>query len=162
MDIDEALVQVLALVLVTAACGGSEITKDEFVDELVAQNLFTRDQAVCFVDRIWDDIGPLDANKLASSDDFSAAEQAAVVEATLACLGVGDDSGPASGLSPDDPPPGDDAELDALWVLCGDGDADACDELFFTSPAGSNYEDSGLSCGGRGSGDCAAVIGASE
>ncbi len=43
---------------------------------------------------------------------------------------------------------GDDAELDALWDACGGGDGDACDELFFSSPVGSAYEDFGDTCGG--------------
>ena len=43
---------------------------------------------------------------------------------------------------------GDDADLDALWDSCGGGDGDACDELFFSSPVGSAYEDFGDTCGG--------------
>jgi hypothetical protein len=43
---------------------------------------------------------------------------------------------------------GDDPELDALWDQCGAGDGDACDELFFSSPVGSAYEDFGDTCGG--------------
>lgn len=44
---------------------------------------------------------------------------------------------------------GDDAELDALARDCFDGDVAACDQLFFESPAGSDYEAYGDSCGGR-------------
>lgn len=43
---------------------------------------------------------------------------------------------------------GDDPELDALWDACEAGDPDACDNLFFQSPSGSEYEDFGYSCGG--------------
>ena len=44
---------------------------------------------------------------------------------------------------------GDDAELDVLYEACRDGDGAACDELFFDSPFGSEYEDFGNTCGGR-------------
>jgi hypothetical protein len=45
---------------------------------------------------------------------------------------------------------GDDAELDALYDACADGDGQACDDLFFQSPLGSDYEEFGNTCGGRG------------
>lgn len=44
---------------------------------------------------------------------------------------------------------GDDAELDALWVRCQEGEGSACDELFERSVVGSIYEDFGVSCGNR-------------
>lgn len=44
---------------------------------------------------------------------------------------------------------GEDDELDALAEECFDGDVAACDQLFFESPAGSDYEAYGDSCGGR-------------
>lgn len=44
---------------------------------------------------------------------------------------------------------GDDAALDALAQDCFDGDFGACDQLFFDSPADSDYEAYGDSCGGR-------------
>ena len=68
------------------------------------------------------------------------------------------DGNDAEGLSPSSPPPGTDAELDALWELCAAGDAEGCDDLFWESPIDSIYEAYGLSCGGRGEGDCATVI----
>ena len=51
---------------------------------------------------------------------------------------------------------GSDAELDAFYDQCEDGDYSACDDLFFASPAGSEYEDFGDSCGERNepSGTC--------
>ena len=45
---------------------------------------------------------------------------------------------------------GDDAELDALHDACAGGDGQACDDLFYQSPSGSEYEDFGNTCGGRG------------
>lgn len=42
---------------------------------------------------------------------------------------------------------GDDPTLDALWDGCDNGDMAACDDLFFQSPFGSEYEEFGASCG---------------
>jgi hypothetical protein len=77
---------------------------------------------------------------------------------------LGDDSGGSdlndfADLSPTDPPPGNDAELDALWIGCSDGSASACDQLFFTSPVGSDYERFGLSCGARENTSCSDLLG---
>ena len=45
---------------------------------------------------------------------------------------------------------GDDPALDALWDACDEGDVDACDELYWQSPIGSEYEAFGMGCAGRG------------
>ena len=42
---------------------------------------------------------------------------------------------------------GDDPELDALWTACEAGDGQACDDLYWQSPAGSEYETFGDTCG---------------
>lgn len=60
-----------------------------------------------------------------------------------------DEIGGGDGSSGDAFSYGDDPALDALWDACEGGDPDACDELFFQSPSGSEYEDFGFSCGGR-------------
>ncbi len=44
---------------------------------------------------------------------------------------------------------GTNAELDRLWDACEAGDGGACDDLFFESPAGSEYEEFGATCGNR-------------
>ncbi len=44
---------------------------------------------------------------------------------------------------------GDDPEMDLLWDMCEFGDGEACDELFFISPFGSDYEEFGNTCGFR-------------
>lgn len=44
--------------------------------------------------------------------------------------------------------PGTDATLDALWNSCAGGDMAACDDLYWSSPVGSEYEDFAISCGG--------------
>ena len=153
----------VALALVAAACGGgSEATKDDLVAELVGDNLFTQEQAECFVDAVWDEIGPLDSGRITSPDDLTAAEQSALTAATFSCIDIGgllDDSLTGeTNFSPTDRAPGTNAEFDALWESCGGGDAEACDTLYFDSPVGSDYEEFGLSCGGRGFGNCVSVI----
>lgn len=44
---------------------------------------------------------------------------------------------------------GDDPDLDVLWDACEAGDGVACDDLFIASPAGSEYEAFGDTCGFR-------------
>ncbi|MGY6502570.1 MAG: S1C family serine protease [Acidimicrobiales bacterium] len=44
---------------------------------------------------------------------------------------------------------GDDSTLDVLWDACEDGDFEACDDLWYLSPAGSDYEEFGDTCGQR-------------
>jgi hypothetical protein len=44
---------------------------------------------------------------------------------------------------------GSNANLDRLWDRCANGDYVACDELYLDSPAGSEYERFGDSCGNR-------------
>jgi hypothetical protein len=48
--------------------------------------------------------------------------------------------------------PGDDPYLDGLWDGCAAGDAAACDELYFESPIGSEYEAFGDTCAGLSDG----------
>lgn len=40
-------------------------------------------------------------------------------------------------------------DLERLYELCADGDGAACDELYYSSDAGSEYEEFGDTCGGR-------------
>jgi hypothetical protein len=44
---------------------------------------------------------------------------------------------------------GDDPELDALWDACEAGSGSACDDLYYTSPGGSAYEEFANTCGNR-------------
>jgi hypothetical protein len=80
-----------------------------------------------------------------------------------------DDSEPAPPVPPiggDDDTPfsiGDDVELDLLWIRCGEGDPDSCDQLWLEAPVGSRYEEYGFSCGdvvpqGEAQ-DCTTVLG---
>ncbi|WP_084078912.1 DUF4190 domain-containing protein [Demequina sp. NBRC 110057] len=45
---------------------------------------------------------------------------------------------------------GDDPTLDALYDQCGAGDDAACDELYWSTTTGTEYEEFALDCGGRG------------
>lgn len=47
---------------------------------------------------------------------------------------------------------GSDPALDALWDACAGGDMAACDNLYISSPLGSEYEEFGDTCGGTQSG----------
>ncbi len=42
---------------------------------------------------------------------------------------------------------GDDAYFDGLWDACANGNMDACNQLYYESPAGSEYEAFGSTCG---------------
>ncbi|MEO7570952.1 MAG: DUF2510 domain-containing protein [Acidimicrobiales bacterium] len=70
--------------------------------------------------------------------------------------GGGDGAEPAGG---EEGSYGSDPELDELYDQCEDGDFQACDDLFFDSPAGSEYEDFGDTCGERNepSGTCVSL-----
>jgi hypothetical protein len=45
---------------------------------------------------------------------------------------------------------GDNVMLDALWDQCEDGNMGSCDQLYRLAPIGSEYEEFGNFCGGRG------------
>ena len=62
-------------------------------------------------------------------------------------------------FSPTDQAPGEDALLDALWSECGAGDPISCDDLFYSAPRDSTYEQFAFSCGGRANMDCSLLLG---
>ncbi|WP_054952817.1 flagellar basal body-associated FliL family protein [Flaviflexus massiliensis] len=55
--------------------------------------------------------------------------------------------------SGDDGSYGSDPEMDALYDACGGGDMAACDDLYFSSGLGTEYEEFGNTCGGTESGN---------
>jgi len=63
------------------------------------------------------------------------------------CGGRTDGSTLCTSVDPERWAYGDDAELDALWDACGSGDLAACDSLWSSAPAGSEYEEFGRTCG---------------
>jgi hypothetical protein len=80
----------------------------------------------------------LDAEQPAPSDDSVDPGAEGVDPGT-----EGTDPGVAGGTYGSDP------TLDALWDRCEAGSGSACDDLYMDSPAGSAYEDFGLTCGNR-------------
>jgi amino acid transporter len=71
-----------------------------------------------------------------------------IVAIALAAVSIVNNSG-SQVFSFDDTSYGDNAVLDALWDDCADGDMRACDDLYFDSPVGSEYEEFGDTCGHR-------------
>jgi len=70
----------------------------------------------------------------------------------------------AGGSSSEEPtaaPPGNSSSLDSLWRFCAGGDFQACDDLYFEAPQGSDYQAFGDSCGNRNepAGYCATIYG---
>lgn len=134
------------LALIASACG-SGVSEDDFRAELVDEGL-SEDQANCIIDGLSDAGIPLaDITDDALGDDDPPAE---VMDITMDCVfaGMDSDSG-GDTLMSDANAYGDDPALDALWDQCDAGDGAACDELYFSSPFGSEYEDFGDRCGGR-------------
>ncbi|HEC09803.1 MAG TPA: hypothetical protein ENI86_09590 [Acidimicrobiales bacterium] len=85
-----ALACLLGLGSILAACGSgdSEATKDQLKSELIDQGLFTEAQATCFVDKIWDDLGPLDPEAL-QNGELSDEQMAVITSATFDCISEG-------------------------------------------------------------------------
>ncbi len=82
-----ALAFLLGLGSILAACGGGdgEATKTQLKDQLVEQGLFTEAQATCFVDKIWDDLGPLDPEAL-QNGELTDDQMAVISSATFDCI----------------------------------------------------------------------------
>lgn len=57
------------------------------------------------------------------------------------------------------PAPGTNPELDRLWIACDNENYALCDDLYFSAPSGSDYENFGDSCGYRNepAGLCATI-----
>lgn len=70
--------------------------------------------------------------------------------AYMGCSGDTVDTDVDNGLGGDAFTYGDDPELDALWDSCAAGNDLDCDTLYSISPFGSEYEEFGDTCGGRG------------
>lgn len=150
----------------TAAAGiGADPTTAEAVENMVASGI-DRAAAECFVTRAVGEIGP---DQLAAAFGDTADELDPMVG--LALLTLLEECGveledmwifPEGGMPSDyremarprdevDGPYtyGDDTGFDALWDACEAGSGAACDELYFESPFGSEYEAYGYTCGNR-------------
>ncbi len=164
--------------MLVSACGGSSSDNTSRDDVIaLAEASFSADVGLeelpeslktfvaCAVDAVveeldlsWSDVERAleesgDLNSLTSdTDEMSPAGLECFEELTfedLVLIGGGsDDDLFGSGASSY----GDDPELDALWDACEAGDDVACDDLYWESPLGSEYESFGLSCAGRGCG----------
>ena len=59
---------------------------------------------------------------------------------------------PAPSISSSPSNYGDDDDLDVLWDDCADGDYGSCEDLYYESDVGTQYEDFGWTCGDRTTG----------
>lgn len=109
-----------------------------FLEALSSPNVLVPADAECLADVTFDIFDGYDIPDEVT--DRQALEFEARSKDCITAIG-----GPAEGS----PPPGDDAEFDALWTDCTDGDGEACDDLYLLSPAESDYEAFGWTCGGR-------------
>lgn len=145
------IVMVSALALVASACGGS--AEDDFRSDMVDSGLMTDENVDCVLTAFSEagiGVSSISDGVLGDADIPVDAQ-----EAVLGCLAVGFDlsddfdSDVIGGADPDVDTRGDDPVLDALWDRCVDGDGQACDDLYFESPLGSDYERFGDTCGDR-------------
>lgn len=115
----------------------------------------TQDQAECFVEGLLTSFSEEQFQAMITNPeslDFDAMSSAAqlfsdcgIDPATVAGgSGGGTTPGGGGGSSY-----GDDSQLDAMWDACEGGDMDSCDDLYFASPSGSEYERFADTCGGR-------------
>ena len=145
--------------IVALLAGACSSTEEQFRDSLIDDG-FSEEQADCTLDGLEEaGIDPADLTDEALGDDEPPLE---ALEITAACFmgmdldemqeTIADADTGSSGSGSSDPAVddyGDDPELDAMFESCRDGDGAACDDLYFSSPLDSRYEDFGNTCGGR-------------
>ncbi len=148
---------VLALLL--SACGSDE---DDFRDQLKALDPTITDETVdCIIDeldKVGLDVGDISDEAIGDGPIPEGGEAALstclFASADLPVDPAADDSSTDSGDSGSTDSAvvdtyGSDPALDALWDACENGSGIACDDLYFQSPVGSDYEDFGNTCGRR-------------
>ncbi len=155
-----------------AACSG--IDTDGAVRRATGDDELTTAQAACIEERLARDyqvvVDELDEELSAEqTQNIAIARDICLLEPADAGDGESeeiDTSGVPAALAdapdrfdPDDRPPGLDDGLDALWLACGAGEAQACDELLIVSTPGSDYEAFAFSCGGRLNLRCSSLLG---
>ena len=109
--------------------------------------------ATCLADAVIEDLGAaavMDSflESFADPNAFSSP----VLSLGVSMFGAAEECGVSLdgfGLGPTGDTYGDDPTLDVLWDACADGSGAACDQLYFTSPLGSEYERFGGTCGDR-------------
>jgi len=169
---------IVAFALMMAACGGGSdggaaagdsAAAQAVIQEMVADGI-SQDTAECFVGALVDEFGIDELLALEEESEPSPAVAFRALELLDECgFGLGDiDTGLDDEASdPGEVPAdfrelampreavdgpytfGDDADLDALWDDCEAGSGSACDDLYFQSALGSEYEAFGNTCGNR-------------
>ena len=156
--------------LLLAACGGSDegssansAVAAAAIDEMVDAG-FERGDAECYVNGILSEFGIAELAALEGDGEMSPEMTVRAFELFSECnIDLGGLGGTDSGEMPTDfrelASPraevdgpytyGDDADLDAMWDACEAGSGAGCDDLFFQSPFGSEYEAYGNTCGNR-------------
>lgn len=161
-----AAVAIAVIAFLALSGDDGDDVRTQLVSALEREADLSGDDAECVADFFVDDIGE-DAFK---GVDFEADEAPPELEEAFARAGTrvieacdldesalgGGDGGTDTG---GEGTYGSDPELDALYDDCEAGDYEACDDLFFDSPTGSEYEDFGDTCGDRNepSGTCVAL-----
>lgn len=126
----------LAAILLTASACSS--TEEQFRESLIDGG-FTEEQADCALEKLGElGIDPESLTDEALGDSLPPAE---ATEAVASCV-IGD-------IDLDGGETLIDAQLDEWYAQCEAGDGAACDNLYFQSPLGSEYEAFGNTCGGR-------------
>ncbi|WP_229023186.1 DUF2510 domain-containing protein [Actinomarinicola tropica] len=131
------------------------LTRDDDVDQGELSEAFQaqgidEEAADCLAGELADEFSESRAEELSEGGEMTEAETAAVFSAISECGGFGDlDLDPDDIASEEGETYGDNPTLDALWDACEGGDGQACDDLYFQSPLGSEYEEFGDTCGGR-------------
>lgn len=142
---------VLALVaggIFLFASNDDEVGTSELAEAFEASGI-PEDEAQCLAEEL---DGVFSEDRIRELEDadaaFTAEESQAMFEAGSECGSFGavdpGDVGSSSGDAY-----GDNPELDALWDSCEGGDETACDDLYWESGVGTEYEEFGRTCGGR-------------
>ena len=127
---------------------------ESFMQGLMSTGDLTEEQARCVGEEFLS-IEGLDLNEIADDPNamFADPEMMSRLLTIFSDCGIdptqlGGGGGTPSGLLEGDTY-GDNPTLDALWDACEAGDGAACDELYFSSGVGTEYEEFGDTCGGR-------------
>ena len=151
---------VALLIVIALVDRGEPFDRQAAIDQMVADSdgQITHAVAQCYVDRIANDVGSRYLNRAVLP---SALIESQMTAARVDCTGVENLAASNKNAGEQAPDPaaieagnlprhvGDDATLDALFARCGDGDGQACDEMFDAAPVGSDYESFALTCGHR-------------
>lgn len=154
----------------TEAAGGAgapvpDAFLDLFVEGVLQGTNLSEEQARCFAEGFFDiyegGIEDLLADPEALAEPspelaagfFEIIDDCGIDPADLEGAGAGGFpglGGVPGGTGTDEPSSyGDDPRLDALWDACEGGSGEACDELYWSTPVESQYEEFGATCGGR-------------